>query len=101
MTHGADRAASKDPGRDRREESRALDPEEPTVDRLHWLRCVVTIAAYRERHRITSRDPLGGQPADDSQRLDRARAEAAIGRIRGTARPQPHRVASGHDGLSL
>jgi hypothetical protein len=75
--------------------------EAPMVDRLHWLRGVLTIAAYRDRYGITSRDPLGGRPADDNQRVDRARAEAAIRRIRDTAGPQPHRVASAHDALGL
>ena len=59
----------------------------PAVDRLHWLRGVVTIAAYRDRYGITSRDPLGGQPADDNQKLDYARAEAAIRRLRDSAAP--------------
>ena len=62
---------------------------EPSVDRAHWLRNVTTIAAYRDRHGITSHQPLGGQPASDSQRVDRARAEAALRRLRGVASPAP------------
>ncbi|MTB73124.1 relaxase domain-containing protein [Arsenicicoccus sp. MKL-02] len=50
----------------------------PAVDRADWMRNVVTIAAYRDRYGITSRDPLGGQAVDDNQRLDRARAVAAL-----------------------
>ena len=62
---------------------------EPPVDRAHWLRNVTTIAAYRDRHGITSPEPLGGQPASDNQRVDRARAEAALRRLRGVASPAP------------
>lgn len=62
---------------------------EPSVDRAHWLRNVTTIAAYRDRHGITSHEPLGGQPASDNQRVDRARAEAALRRLRGVASPAP------------
>lgn len=61
----------------------------PSVDRAHWLRNVTTIAAYRDRHGITSHEPLGGQPASDNQRVDRARAEAALRRLRGVASPAP------------
>lgn len=54
--------------------------DQPAVDRADWMQSVVTIAAYRDHYGITSRDPLGGPPADDNQRLARARAEAALRR---------------------
>lgn len=71
----------------RRESWIQLIGDAPAVDRLRWLRGVVTIAAYRDRYGVTSRDPLGGQPADDNQKLDYARAEAAIRRLRDSAAP--------------
>lgn len=74
----------------------------PTLDRAHWLRNVITIAAYRDRHGITSRDPLGDHPVDDNQRLDRARAEGALRRVRDiTPSAANATVASRHQGLGL
>jgi len=74
----------------------------PAVDRLHWLRNVGTIAAYRDRYGITSRDPLGGQPVDDNQRLDRARAEAALRRaVEASARPMSQGVGRRGQGLVI
>lgn len=69
---------------------------------MHWLRGVVTIAAYRDRYGITSRNPLGGQPADDNQRLDRARAEVALRRATDDAAGAVRRAQiSQRDGLGM
>lgn len=73
----------------------------PAVDRAHWLQSVVTVAAYRDRYGVTGGDPLGGQPVDDNQRLDRARAEAVLRRIEYEAGSQSHPLARGHDGFGL
>lgn len=43
-----------------------------------WLRQLRIVAAYRDRHRITADTPLGPQPDSTAQRLDRARAVAAL-----------------------
>jgi hypothetical protein len=59
-----------------------------------WTQQAQIIAAYRDRYRITSTDPLG--PATDSaaQRLDRARAEAALVRARRLAMIPPEQSPS-------
>ncbi len=73
----------------------------PPIDRLQWLRGVVTIAAYRDRYGITSRDPLGGQPADDNQRLDRARADGALRRATEISTRLMSGVGRGGQGLGI
>lgn len=74
----------------------------PAVDRIHWLRSVIAIAAYRDRYGITSRDPLGGQPVDDNQRLDRARAEAALRRAtEASTRLASQELGQGRRGLGI
>jgi len=47
-----------------------------------WIREVATVAAYRDRYLIDSRLPLGDRPTSDAQRLDAARANAALRRAR-------------------
>ncbi|MFP1603855.1 hypothetical protein ACLD0U_14330 [Microbacterium sp. 2216-1] len=41
-----------------------------------------TVAAYRDRYAITDPTPLGTQAQDDAQKIDAARAGAAIDRVR-------------------
>lgn len=48
---------------------------------VRWRRDARTIAAYRDRYRITETSPLGPAPETDAQKLDRSRAEAALRRI--------------------
>ena len=43
-----------------------------------WRRAACVIAAYRDRYRVTSGDPLGGATASTNQKIDRARAEEAL-----------------------
>ncbi|NEE01506.1 MobF family relaxase [Phytoactinopolyspora halotolerans] len=52
--------------------------------RKHWMRCVTTIAAYRERHEITGPDALGDQHRRDdwAYRSDRRRAAEALHAVR-------------------
>ncbi|MBE1876118.1 MobF family relaxase [Myceligenerans pegani] len=45
-----------------------------------WLRAVVTIAAYRDKHQITSDTPLGDPPTTIVQRRDAERAAGALRR---------------------
>ncbi len=43
---------------------------------------VATVAAYRDRYLIDSSLPLGDRPTSDAQRLDAARAKAALRRAK-------------------
>lgn len=54
--------------------------------RDRWLHEVRTVAAYRDRYGIDERTVLGPEPTTDTQRLDRARANAAIRRAEAIAR---------------
>lgn len=70
---------------------RALAGQEPWVARLGkppkdkklhaWRRAARTIAAYCDRYQITEdRDPLGPVPERTSQKIEAARARAALNR---------------------
>lgn len=50
--------------------------------RTNWLRHVETVACYRDRYAITADSAIGGQPDSTNQRIDAARAQAAINRAR-------------------
>jgi hypothetical protein len=43
------------------------------------------VAAYRDRYGITTRTPLGPAPDSDAQKIDAARAKAALARLRDLA----------------
>lgn len=47
-----------------------------------WRRQAQTVAAYRDRYSITTRTPLGPAPDSDVQKIDAARAKAALARLR-------------------
>ncbi|WP_417556577.1 MobF family relaxase [Microbacterium sp.] len=51
-----------------------------------WRRLARTVAAYRDRYGITDPTPLGAAADDDAQKIDAARARAALDRARGLAR---------------
>ena len=51
-------------------------------ERKHWMAAAGTIAAYRDRYSITTPSPCGLQPNATAQRIDYARAEAALNGIR-------------------
>ena len=51
-----------------------------------WLRLGRTVAAYRDRYGITDPTPLGAPAEDDAQKIDAARARAALDRARDLAR---------------
>jgi conjugative relaxase-like TrwC/TraI family protein len=52
-----------------------------------WRRLACTVAAYRDRYDITDPNPLGTPAAqDDAQKIDAARAKAALDRARNLAR---------------
>ncbi len=52
-----------------------------------WRRVARTVAAYRDRYAITDHTPLGPSAAEnDAQKIDAARAKAALNRARSLAR---------------
>lgn len=63
----------------------------------------VVVAAYRDRYQITDPAPLGAQPEDTAQKIDRTRAESALRTLtRGydpTFRLQPARPVLQQRGL--
>jgi hypothetical protein len=68
-----------------------------------WRRQARTIAAYRDRYNITGNEPLGAAPDSDAQKIDFARANAALVRIKsintqraeGETPPSPRRTGTG------
>ena len=50
-----------------------------------WKRQARTVAAYRDRYGITTKTPLGPAPDSDAQKIDAARARAALARLRDLA----------------
>ncbi|HEY3529648.1 MAG TPA: MobF family relaxase [Nocardioides sp.] len=54
-------------------------PSDPAL-RSQWDNAAATVAAYRDRYGIQDRRPLGQGPSTDGQRLDYARALAAVRR---------------------
>lgn len=50
-----------------------------------WRRQAQTVAAYRDRYGINTRTPLGPAPDSDVQKIDAARAKAALTRLRDLA----------------
>jgi hypothetical protein len=62
-----------------------------------WRHAARTVAAYRDRYHITGPQPLGASATDEAQRIDAARARAALDRAHrlaspaNTYNPDPHR----------
>ncbi|MGN6160846.1 MAG: MobF family relaxase, partial [Marmoricola sp.] len=52
------------------------------VDLRAWRRQARVVAAYRDRYQITDPEPLGGTPETTAQKIDAARARAALSRAR-------------------
>lgn len=50
-----------------------------------WRREARTVAAYRDRYGTTAKSPLGRAPDSDAQKIDFARAAAALTRLRDIA----------------
>ena len=61
-------------------------PEE-TRSAEAWRRQVQTVAAYRDRYDITTEQPLGAPAESEAQKIDAARAQAAIDRAQALAAP--------------
>ena len=67
-------------------------PPADAPGRERWLLAASTVAAYRDRYKISSDLPLGGGPKSEAQRADRRRALAALraaGTASATERPTP------------
>ncbi|WP_341361331.1 MobF family relaxase [Georgenia sp. M64] len=78
-------------------------PAEPRTAAM-WRRQARTVAAYRDRYGITAKTPLGPAPDSDAQKIDAARAAAALARLRDIAaqRPEPDtRRSQGRDRSGL
>ena len=54
-----------------------------------WRRRARVIAAYRDRYQIASRDPLGPMPELTAQKIDYARAQAAVNQLQAPAAQSP------------
>ncbi|QBX57737.1 conjugal transfer protein [Nocardioides seonyuensis] len=67
---------------------REIDVREP------WLMEVVTVAAYRDRYRIVSDQPVGRGVDDDAQKSDRERALLALRRARAAVAQRPVRPSA-------
>jgi hypothetical protein len=61
------------------------DPPNDPVDIAAWRADVATVAAYRDRYKVTSDLPVGGGAPTDAQRADRRRALQAVRRATGCA----------------
>ena len=73
--------------------------------RNRWIHEARTVAAYRDRYGINERTALGPEPTTDAQRLDRARATAAIRRADAISRESDdaggHRRSASVEGPSI
>lgn len=68
-----------------------------------WLGAATTVAAYRDRYRITSYLPVGGGAASDSQRTERLRAQRAVReatRFVAAEYPEPRAATVGVEAVS-
>lgn len=59
-----------------------------------WRRLAVVVAAYRDRYGITGPGALGTPSGDEAQKIDAARAHAALDRARSLARSDDNRHES-------
>jgi hypothetical protein len=83
--------------RDREPWTEALGPRpSDRALRAQWDNAAATVAAYRDRYGIEDKRPLGHRPQAVDQRLDCARALAAIRRME-TARPPVARMHLGRE----
>ena len=61
-------------------------PPEDAKTAAVWHRLARTVAAYRDRYDITDPSPLGAPDETDAQKIDAARARAALDRARDLGR---------------
>ncbi len=65
-----------------------------------WRRNARVVAAYRDRYQVTSSRALGPEPESAAQKIDHARADAALLRAQAISKPRqdgPGRRPIGHD----
>lgn len=60
-------------------------------ERQQWRRRALVVAAFRDRYQITDPAPLGTQPESTAQKIDAARARAALNRAQSIANDDPSR----------
>ncbi|WP_311201295.1 hypothetical protein [Dermabacter vaginalis] len=60
-------------------------------ERQQWRRRALVVPAYRGRYQITDPAPLGTQPESTAQKIDAARARAALNRAQPIANDDPAR----------
>ncbi|GAA2843382.1 conjugative relaxase-like TrwC/TraI family protein [Leucobacter komagatae] len=58
---------------------------------IGWRRRARVIAAYRDRYQVSSSDPLGPVPERTAQKIDYARAHAAVTQLQAAVEQPPHR----------
>lgn len=58
--------------------NRLGEPPQDLTQREQWACAATSVAAYRDRYKITSDLPLAGGAADDAQRADHRRAQIAL-----------------------
>ncbi|WP_454860110.1 MobF family relaxase [Promicromonospora soli] len=80
-----------------------LGPEPGDTGARHtWQAAARMIAAYRDRHGITSTAPLGNEPvATDAQAVDAARASAAVGQAKRPRTVSARRPGTTHAGKDI
>jgi conjugative relaxase-like TrwC/TraI family protein len=71
--------------------TRRLAPRPTDPGRRAWTRVLVVIAAYRDKHHVSSPDPVGPEPTTLAQRNDSRRVLAAIRRFQ-LAQPSTQRL---------
>lgn len=59
-----------------------------------WRKHAQTVAAYRDRYGITSDTPLGSAPDSDTQKIDAARAQAALSQLHELSTPNSENTQS-------
>ncbi|MEE1622830.1 MobF family relaxase [Zafaria sp. J156] len=66
-------------------------PKDPRAERV-WRQQARVVAAYRDRYAITTATPLGTVSAESvAQRIDQARAQAALAQAQCITKPKPER----------
>ena len=60
----------------------STSPTHRAIDAVWRIESARVIAAYRDRYRVTDDTPLGAPPESAVQKIDAARARAALDRVR-------------------
>ena len=68
--------------------TRRISPRLVDAGDAAWLEAAITVAAYRDRYKITSDLPVGGGAKNEAQRAERQRALAALRAMRSDGRSE-------------